>query len=561
MSDQLNQQAKQALHSGNYALAAKNWIEGFSLPQDETELAELFDQVDRLNNKNPNPDLCAILGLIALDHNDVFNPDREEALIQCIQWGKQGLTIDPEHYQCNRHTGSALYWLHEWDTAYTFYEKANQIQPSPVLEIRLFKIANEGVIAPDYSTLNPSIDGTQGMEIYNAGTELNHLVEDGAHMPPFEKERLTALKRQCYEHAYAIYRGAVVEKNGDLLNDDPLTFGMCCNNLALELSDEGQYERAIAITTEVMAFYSSMYILQNRFSAYLESERYQEAIADGEQLIEEYIEQMDFVTYLNTIDHICACYMELKFYQEALEWVEEGFDAYYSFDPTDPIIQEEEVVRCFTNFFIYKANIDSKLGIAPSVEEISEDTDSILEHMPDNPSILIGRGNTFVEQGSFEKGLVCYQHAIRFALEKGLERSVQVAYYNMGYMQIAHRQAEEEALISFEKSIEAGNNDFWCYYWAMKCAYFLSKNQPTVYYGQQALAMMVHQEDITNEIMAEVYEHIGTSQLDLRYFDDAIANLTHSLQYEVTKTAGDNLQLAQDYKKSSSGFFGKLFGK
>jgi len=133
-------QAQEALQQGDYTLAAKNYIEGNGLPQERKQLTDLFVQVNSLNEAQPNPDLCAILGLIALDDNSAFNLDREEALLQCIQWSRQGLQIDPNHGHCYRNAGSALYWLDDWEAAALYYKKADELVPSPVLKIRLFNM-------------------------------------------------------------------------------------------------------------------------------------------------------------------------------------------------------------------------------------------------------------------------------------------------------------------------------------------------------------------------------------------------------------------------------------
>lgn len=560
MREQIELQAKEALLQGNYALAAKNWIQGNCMPTDEDELKEIFEQVNKLNEASPSPDLCAILGLIALDNNDVFNANREEALIQCVQWSLLGIKIDPDHYNCNRHAGSALYWLDDWEAATKYYEKAAQLAPSPVLQIRLFNILNKGANEPDFSALKIQPGSDTAMEAYNAGVEINRLLEHHASMPAVQSERLTALKRACYVHAYKLYRGAVVEKNGDLLNYDPHTFSMCCNNSAKEAIMQGQYESAIAITTEGMDYSSFLYILQNRFGAHVEAGHIEDIIEDGTRLIDEYAEEMDLLTYFNIVDHICNACMELKSYEEALEWINLGLEVYYTLDPSDPFTQEQEVIRCFTNFFIYKAKAENALGIKHPHETTSENTDQLLEKMPDNPSILISRANTFIEAGNFEKAEECYQYAIHFASEKGMDRSVQVAFYNLGYMQIVHIQNTGHALESLEQSIAAGNQDFWCYYWVLHCAYHLSENDRTIHYAKLALQALVNQEGVTGDVIGEIYEHMGTAQLDMEQYDDAIENLEHALRYHEMKTARENLITAQANKKSSTGFLRKLFG-
>lgn len=558
MSTQLQEQALAAYSHANYALAAMNWIDGHCLPDSPKELTRLYQQINTSNEAHPDPNLCAILGLIALDSNQVFNPDREEALIQCIQWSRQGIALDPDNYYCNRHAGSALYWLSDWTAAIKYYEKANSLRPSPVLQIRLFKLHTSTLEHPDFSKLQLSGEIVLGMEAYNAGVELNQLLAAYPELDQVEQDRLTAYKITCYERAYELFRGAVLEGNADLLNNDPITFSMCCNNLAQEARMAEDYYRAIALCTEGMSQHSFMYILQNRFWAYIEAGLLAETLLDGEELISDYVEQMDIVTYYNTIDHICSAYIDLKQFEDALEWINEGLDFYYTLDPTDPISQDPEVIRCFTNLFIYKSNAESSLGKhGPSADLV----DNILTQMPDNPSILISRAQSYQEAGDYDKAMDCYQYAIHFATEQGKARSLQVACYNMGYMQAAQLQSNAAALASFVQSIAAGNQDFWCYYWATHCAYHLTENKATLEYGRLALLHLADQQGVDNSIVAEIYEHLGTAQLDTQDFEAAVNSYQAALTYQDNPTTRGNLKLAQAQLKTPSAFLKKLFGR
>ncbi|ERJ57672.1 tetratricopeptide repeat protein [Sphingobacterium paucimobilis] len=561
MQRHIHQQAEEALLQGDYDTAAKIWIQGNALPQDLNAVSAIFQQVSTLNAESPSPNLYAILGIIALDYNEVFESDRQKALIECIQWSKNGLEIDPDNYNCNRHAGSALYWLGDRDAATKYYKKAIELAPSPVLQIRLFNIQNQHNPNPDFSMLQVDNNTKSAMEAYNAGVEINYLLEQYINMPTQEAQRLTTLKQQCYEQAYYLYKGAIIQDNGDIINDDPHTFAMCCNNLAREYRLQGAHEKAIAICNEGIEQSSFMVILQNRFGAYSDAGQLQLAIQDGELLIEEFGAEMDLLTYFATIDTICSCYMELKNYEDGLEWINLGLETYYELEPTDPISQEQEVVRCFTNFFIYKANAESGLGTHTPTEVASQETDRLLENMPDNPSLLISRANAFIEGGDYSKAMECYEYALHFATEKKQERSVQVALYNMGYLQVAYMKDNEGACDSFEGSISSGNQDFWCYYWATHCTYHLGENEKTIYYGQLALQTLNQQDNVTDDVIAEIYEHIGTSFLDLERYDESIQYLQKSLNYNDTPTTRENLKTAEATKQGSKGFFGKLFGK
>ncbi|AZA76678.1 tetratricopeptide repeat protein [Chryseobacterium sp. G0186] len=558
----LHQGAIEAFRQKNYAVAAKNWIQGHALPDDWEELKEIYLWANSINESAPDADLCAILGLIALDHHEVFTNDREKALLQCIEWSRQGINISPNHPWCHRHAGSAFYWLHQWEEAVPYYEKVISLIPSPTLQVRLFTMKNHHNLSPDFLLLDLSCGTSEAMEVYNAGVELNRLFGQYPHMSELEKERLTQLKRNCYMASYDLYHKMIVEKNGNPFNEDPHTFAMCCNNLAIELTNQGLYDQAIAVTTEGMKHSYFMYILQNRFNAHLEAGNLKEALVDGEKLLEDFMEGMDMETYFNTVDHLCNNCMELKDYEQALEWLTAGLDTYYSLDATDPLLSNPEIVRCFTNFYINKAKVEEASGIQSDIHTASEEADNILEEMPDNPSILISRSNIFLEEDNYAKALECLQYAVHFASEQNKIRSVQVALYNMGYIQVAKLQDEMTALESFEQSIALGNEDFWCYYWAVHCGYHLQENEKTVDYALMALNVIPKQENITRDIIAEVYEHLGTSQLDLGQYADAAENLKKALEYNPTKIAEDNLRTAEaeTRRNGSSGFFKKLLG-
>lgn len=559
----LHKDAIEAFRQRNYTTAAKNWIKGHALPDDKEELKEIYLWVNSINETSPDADLCAILGLIALDHHEVFTSNREKALLQCIEWSKQGINISPNHPWCHRHAGSAFYWMSLWEEAVPYYEKSISLVHSPTLQIRLFTIRNKGNYNPDFLLLDVDPETSEAMEAYNAGVEINRMLNQYSQMSEFEKERLTQLKRDCYTIAYHLYHKTLVERNGNPYNEDPHTFAMCCNNLAIELTNEKKYDEAIAVTTEGMQFSYFMYILQNRWSARLEAGYFEEAVADGEKLMEDFIDEMDSVTYFNITDQLCHSYMELRNYESAMEWINAGLESYYALDATDSLLSNPDIVRCFTNFYIYKAKIEEQTGRKPDADTASKEADRILEEMPNNPSILISRSNIFLEEKNYEKALECLQYAIHFASEQNKVRSVQVALYNMGYIQVAKLQDETTAFESFEQSIALGNEDFWCYYWVVHCGYHLQENEKTVEYALLALQALGQQEGVTDDIVAEIYEHLGTAQLDLGQYTDAADNLKTSLHYNHSPIAEDNLRTAEaeNRRNGSGGFFRKMFGK
>lgn len=555
---QLQREAQDALQQGNYALAARNWVDGHCLPEDEGALAALFNRVNDLNEAFPDPDLCAILGLIALDFNSVFTADREDALIQCVYWSKTGLQVNPDHYLCSRHAGSALYWLGDYEAALKYYEKAAQIKVSPVLEIRIFNILNRQVELPDFSKLQIDMHTNSAMEAYNAGVELSYILESDRISSSNESERLLQLKIDLYERSYSLYRAAIFDGNGDVINCDARTFSMCCHNLALELKD---IDRSIAITTEGIESYPVMDMLQNRMTLYQDAGYYDLLIKEGERILDAYVDDMDLETYFCTLDSLCMAHLELKQYQAALEYVTLGLEVIKDVNDVEGIWESEDIVRCYTNFYIHKAQAEAALGIVTTVEEAAETAEQILAEMPDNHSVLISRANIFIEEGYFGQAMECYQYALKLGLEREESRTVQVAFYNMGYLQTVHLGNHQAAILSFEQSMEADNTDFWCYYWVLHCAYHLEDNHKTIQYAKLAIEALEKQEGVAESIIAEIYEHMGVAQIDLEQYDKAVVTLELALSYQATELIRENLKIAKAHVNSSEGFFKKLFGK
>ncbi len=560
MKEILHQKAWEALNAGNYALAAKNWLDGYALPDSRAELKKIFRRIMALNEETPHPDLYAILGLIALDHNEIFDPNRENALKKCLDWSITGVEMDPKHYHCNRNAGSALYWLNDRKGALKYYEISNRLRPSPVLQIRIFNIRQRNPEHPDFSEVKISADTNSGMEAYNAGVEINRILDQNPDMPEPEKQRLTQLKTKCYERSYQLYKNAI-EGNGDELNHDPHTFAMCCNNLARELTIRGDYDEAIAIATEGIAQSRFMFILLNRMDSYSHAQMPEKAIADAQVLLQEYAHEMDFITLIGVIDCLAFSYSDLKEYEEALYWADEGLKLYYETDPADTILQYEDVTRCVTNFFIFKAKASAALGVETDTTDDAVEADGLLESMPDNPSLMISRADAFMKEGNWQKALDCYDQAIHFGLEQNRERSVQVAFYNRGYILEVHLKNSAAAMESFEQSMHYGNRDFWCFYWAVHTAYHLLQNEKTVNYGTWALSVMPGQEGVTDDVAAEIYEHIGSAQLDLGNYEEAVKNLGQSLQLNELPHTRANLNTVRSHISKKGGFFRSFFGK
>lgn len=560
MKEILHQEAWKALTENNFALAATIWLDGFALPDHHKALKSTFQSIHERNETASDPNLYALIGVIALDHNEIFELNREKALETCLDWSIKGIEIDPQNYHCTRNAGSALYWLDDWKGALAYYKKSILLRPSPVLEIRIFNILNHNHSMPDFSDLTVSVETQSGMEAYNAGVEINKILEQHPEMPDAEKERLIQLKIELYRHSYHLYKRAIVTGGGSRLNNDPHTFAMCCNNLARELNLQEAYEEAAAIAAEGIEQSRFMYILQNRMSSYLHANMPEKAIQDGILLLEYHADEMDLAVLLDVIDGICTSYIQLKQYNEALEWADRGLEIYYQVDPVDPVLQDPEIIRCLTNFFINKSKATAALGLDADTGGDVGTTDAMLETMPDNPGLIISRADTFIGNGQFEKALQCYDQAIHFGLEKGYERSVQVALYNRGYILTAHFKDNAAGLESFEQSIHYGNTDFWCFYWAAHTAYHLREDEKTVHYGSEALSLLSKQEGVEDYIVAEIYEHIGASQIDLGNYMNAVENLEKSLELKHSPLAENNLKIAREHSGKSGGFFKKFFG-
>lgn len=108
--------------------------------------------------------------------------------MKCIDWSICALEKDPQHYTCSRNAGSALYWLNDTKGALHYYLRSNAIRPSPVLQIRIFNIRHQGEGQPDFSELNISWSTHSAMEAYNAGVEINRILDAYPGMPATEHQ-------------------------------------------------------------------------------------------------------------------------------------------------------------------------------------------------------------------------------------------------------------------------------------------------------------------------------------------------------------------------------------
>lgn len=544
----LHQQALTAIVNKRFDIAAENWLEWYCLPENTEELQNLYSSLLPLAQESKDVYLYSILGFFLLDHSDILNIDREAALVLCVDFSHQGLKIDQDNYHCIRNAGSANFWLGNNKEAKYYYSLANVINASPVLQIRLFQIENSEIEIKDYSLLEITSDHQSAMECYNAAVELSALLNNDKTIDEFERVRLMYIRRHLYITAYTLYRNCIESHEQDKLNCDERTFAMCCNNLSQLLGAEGDFQKAIDVANEGIKRYPFMTIELTRFYHYVDTDSDENVIKEGRRLIDEYGDELDDISFMEVINGLCNSSMVLKNYKNALNWAEIGIQFYHSLDVTDPLTQNEHIIRCFTNFFINKAKSEEKLEIVKNTDCEAEDVDSVLEKIPDNPSILISRGNTFMEQGDFEASAKCYDAAIFFAKEKNVTRSIQVAFYNKGYLQEVFFNNSAEALQSFEQSISYNNNDFWCYYWATKSAYRIMDNQKTVYLGESALNLVKDEESgVAEDVIAELYEHIGTSYLDLKNYKEALKFLKKSVDLSQNINAEANLKIVKSF--------------
>ncbi|WP_313271112.1 hypothetical protein [Sphingobacterium sp.] len=121
----------------------------------------------------------------------------------------------------------------------------------------------------------------------------------------------------------------------------------------------------------------------------------------------------------------------------------------------------------------------------------------------------------------------------------------------------------EAAFDCFEQSVAMGYADFWCGYWATHCSYHLTENERPIFYANNAILALPQQEGVTDDVIAGLYEHLGSAQLDLELYTEAAQNYRESLRYHFNQMISDNLKIAEENIKNSdsNNFFSKLFVK
>lgn len=509
-------------NNGNFKAAADIWINGYCLPEDETTLHHIYDTC----LTKADADAYALLGFLHLDHSDLFGHDRETALMQVVSWSKQGLAIDPGHHLCARHAGSALYWLEDYEGAKKYYELAISISPSVTLQIRLFKITG----SKDYKQLKLDMTGFVAMDYYNAGVEINHIAGDDPY--------LNNLKYELYQRAYSLYEECLIRKTGNPLNDDPHTFAMCCNNLAIELMAKDDYAKAVICTNIGMEFSYFQALLENRFTAYEQSNQVEPAFEDAMKLFDDFEEGIYTSLYFRLMQAVCKYYKQVKNLQELTEWANTALESFMELDADQQ--SDPEILRYYSNIMMYKANAEVEAGVYDATQYEAAQDNTLMDH-PTDPTLIINRAMLFANEGNTEKALECYDQAIHFATQQDRKESLRVAYYNKGHLLITKLNDSESALAHFAQIQEIGLADFWSYYWCAHCCYNLQENDACLIFTDLAFSLLEQTPDVHKEIIAILYEYKATSLFDLEDYKAALENYRKSLEFEDNPAVRKNI--------------------
>lgn len=519
-----SEKALQAFKDSNFKEAANIWINGYCLPEDNATLRYIFN----ICQGKADADIYALLGFIYLDHSEVFTIDRQAALLQVVSWSKQGLALDPQHYLCSRHAGSALYWLEDYEGARKYYEQAIAISPAPTLQVRLFKISG----SDDYNKLQIDMNGIIAMEYYNAGVEINRIT------CMIENAYLNELKFQLYERAYTLYEDCLVKGSGHPLNHDEHTFAMCCNNLAIELTARDEYTRAISCLNTGMQFSYFQALLENRFYAYEANGQVEEAFGEAMKLFDDFEDGIYSLLYFRLVQTICKYYKQTGNDEELIEWANaalEGFMELPADEQGDPFI-----LRYYSNIMMYKANAEVAAGTYDG-EQYEEAQDQTLMNNPTDPTLIINRAMLFNNEGNPEKALACYDQAIHYAIQQDNPHSLRVAHYNKGHLLLTKFNDAAAALGHFVQIDEIGLADFWSLYWCAHCCYELQENEACLIFTDRAIGLLEATEGVHEEVVSLLYGYKGTSLFDLEDYAGALESYRKSLEYAENQMVRENM--------------------
>jgi tetratricopeptide (TPR) repeat protein len=502
--------------------------------------------------------LCALY----LDNSDVFTDDREEALLEVVSWGKKAIEINANNHLSQRFTGSALYWLYDYEAALKYYKKSNALHSQIDLQVRLFDIESDFNPEIEVASLQLDFSDDNAEEFYGAGVALNQLIED--YDEESEKKYFTQLKTKCYERCYQLYYDFLVLQKGNPINNDSHTFAMCCNNLSLLYNEQKRHEEAVNILNEGLKFSQFQAIWHNLMYSYNclgDKTKKEEAAL---QLLKDY--QLETLLFFECLFYAVAYYLKKDDSQTAIEYADIALDEYLVLSPEEQA--NETILHFYSGIYSNKVIAQSNLGILDPTTIDPTAADTVLSGAPDDPYKIMDRGGLFREANDFDKALDCFNQAIHFAIQHKDEIAMVAGYRKRGHLNLLCRNDVINALQDYENIERIGKSNFDDYYNQANCYYVLKQPEKVQKTVDKAVASIRPEDKDRFGILASLYMMQADTFYDFENFKEAIPAYELSLQYEYNQGVQNNYELAkqelkkqEDYKKDKGGFFGKLFGK
>lgn len=534
------EQGLSVFYQNDFATAGEIWFEGNAfINEDEPALKSLMQRIESLKQAEVNDAwLLTIQSAIYLEPIDFFEEDRALALKQALTWAKEAIALEPNNYAAQRCAGSACYWLDDEIAALPYYEKSHQLRPSPTLAIRLWKIKNLQKLQPDYATLQVTMQSNNALEFYNAGVELNQVVQAMDDMTSREYSRLLQLKIACYKRAYSLYKDFLVLKNGNFVNNDGHTFAMCCNNLASVNMQQGQYADAATFCDEGLAFSYFLYLLQNRFTSLANLGRLKEASNDGKQIIEDFIDDISLILYFEIAEVICQYHQQIGDYATVLEWATDASESYEDLEDEDK--NDAQITRFYGHFLATKSNAESKLGLASKENQAAYLKG--LANTGDDALALINKGIIFYNQSDFEQASHFFTQAVDAAKIHNDATNLKTALYNRGMIKVAHLNNAKAALIDFKAAIDTGLADFSIYYWCANSCYITQAHQDCIQYCNSAIALIASSPNFNDSTLAWLYMFKGVAEHETAQYEAAKISYLTALNYEEINAVRENYE-------------------
>jgi tetratricopeptide (TPR) repeat protein len=503
-----------------------------------------------------------MLCFLYLDYSDNFIEDREEALLQVVSWGKKAIEINENNHYSQRFTGSALYWLDDYEAALKYYKKSNALLPQIDLQVRIFDIESTIDNDLDVTLLQFDFSGEDAGEFYRAGVSLTELIE--SYDEEQEKNHLKTLKLKCYERSYQLFYDYLTHQKGNPINNQGHTFAMCCNNLSMMYNEQKRHNEAVTVLTEGLKYSEFQHIWHNLMYSYscLDEKTKREEVAL--QLLKDY--QLDTLLFFECLFYAVAHYLKKDDSQTAIEYADIALNEYLELSPEEQA--NENVLHYYSGIYSNKVIAQSNLGILDPTTIDPTAADTALNETPDDPYKIIDRGGLFRDANEFDKALDCFNQAIHFAIQQNDEIAMVAGYRKRGHLNLLCRNDVINALQDYENIERMGKSNFDDYYNQASCHYTLKQPEAALEKVDKAIALMRPEDKDRNAILASLYMMQGDSLYDIENYKEAIPAYELSLHYEFNQGVQDNYELAkvelnnqEMYKKDNGGFFGKLFGK